>query len=76
MHLHIAAGCVWGLGAVSGVGGLILASPLTAVAFTLVRELYVKDTLGDELVTRTRTIRRDPALTRRERAGVYSPQKT
>lgn len=38
------------LGVLVGGIGLILASPLAAVAFVLVRMLYLEDTLGDKIV--------------------------
>ena len=34
-------------GAVLGMGGLILAAPLTVVAFVLVQKPYVRQTLGN-----------------------------
>ena len=37
------------VGAVLGVGDVILAAPLTAVAFVLVRKLYVRRTLGNSI---------------------------
>jgi predicted PurR-regulated permease PerM len=37
------------LGVLVGGFGIVLATPLVAVVFVLVRELYVKDTLGDAL---------------------------
>ena len=36
------------LGALMGLLGLMLATPLTAAALVLIRELYVEDTLGDD----------------------------
>ncbi len=38
------------LGVLTGGLGLILASPLAAVAFVLVRLLYIEDTLGESIV--------------------------
>ncbi len=35
-------------GAALGVGGTILAAPLTVVAFVLVQKLYVRDALGEQ----------------------------
>ena len=35
------------LGIVFGIGGIIIAAPLTVVAYTLVRELYVRDLLKE-----------------------------
>lgn len=37
------------MGALFGVLGVVLAGPLTVVAFVLTRTLYVEDTLGEEL---------------------------
>ncbi len=39
------------LGALFGILGFILATPLTAVLLVLVQQLYVKDTLGDSMKT-------------------------
>lgn len=36
-----------GLGIVFGIGGIIIAAPLTVVVYTLVRELYVRDLLKE-----------------------------
>lgn len=35
------------VGTVFGVGGLLVAAPLTVVAFVAVQKLYVRDTLGN-----------------------------
>jgi predicted PurR-regulated permease PerM len=40
------------LGALLGAMGVVLATPLTAAAYIIVRELYVRDILGDESVER------------------------
>ncbi len=37
-------------GAVLGLGGVLLAAPLTVVGFVLVSKLYVRETLGEEAV--------------------------
>ena len=39
----------WPPGAVFGVDGVVLAAPLAAVAFVLVRELYVRGTLDKRI---------------------------
>jgi predicted PurR-regulated permease PerM len=52
-------------GALMGIFGIILASPITAVAMVLIRILYIKDILGEE-VTETTTKEADEKIKRQD----------